>query len=954
MDLTKRLLLALKRIGLFAVFSLVLSGPAHAGEQSKVFNRAALNAEIQSQGRVRVIIGLSENQDNGASRVRPRRERMSPPEIRSLQERVLRRLGRMDKWRHRFQRIPFATMEVDAEQLDELLADSEVSSVQVDRPIRLALASTAPLIGADIAHENGFSGAGQAVAILDTGVDREHPFLARDGVSKVIAEACYSSNRSTNGYTVSTFCPNQTESQTGVGSGVNCPPGIRNCFHGTHVAGIAAGNGIGAAPGVAKDADILSIQVFSHFKDKASCTGSTCYCGSAGSQAECVAAFTSDIIAGLERVLELSDSISIASANLSLGQGRYYSAVDCDAVSIGQKTVIDALRDAGVATVIASGNNGYDNGFSHPGCISSAVSVGSMDDSRSVSSFTSSGSWLSFLAPGRSVYSSMPGGGFKSKNGTSMATPQVSGAIAVLKASQPQATIDEILSALMATSVPIYHVANDLTLPLIAIADDDGASVSALESLTDPANLPSELVMDDDYSGEDVSGSPDSFEDSEAYRGRARYLDSDGHNYQFQPVITRAGQYRAFAWWVADSSHSTEAVFRITDDQGARELVVDQTTAGNRWNELGMFDFSLGSTSRIEILGSSNAPVVADAIRLQRVQVMPDPEIFLTLVQPSQSSYTSGEAIEISWIDNADTDSLQIALYYDDDGLNTDGTLIVEGIALGPDGESDRFTWDTAPVPDGIYHVYGLVTHASGDVSSYAPAAIAIDRGRTDSDTDGVPDLWEWLRYGGLNSDGRGDNDSDGSPDFVEFESQTDPDIPDVRLPLQAGLNMIGIPVSLEPARDSLALAAELTPELDSIQRLDSATQTTQAVRVVGGDPQGVSFPIATNEGLLINLTVPREIVLTGTPATAAVDLNQGSNLVGFHTIPENMDAYGLLQQIGEAGTVASVRRYNTHSGRYESAFWAGTLPRGVNFPLRRGEGYLIDMHQSVNGFTLQ
>jgi subtilisin family serine protease len=51
------------------------------------------------------------------------------------------------------------------------------------------LADSVPLIGADVAWAAGYSGAGQAVAILDTGVDKTHPFLT----GKVIAEACFSS-----------------------------------------------------------------------------------------------------------------------------------------------------------------------------------------------------------------------------------------------------------------------------------------------------------------------------------------------------------------------------------------------------------------------------------------------------------------------------------------------------------------------------------------------------------------------------------------------------------------------------------------------------------------------------------------------------------------------------------------------------------------------------------------
>ena len=78
-------------------------------------------------------------------------------------------------------------------------------------------------------------GLGQAVAILDTGVDKNHPFLS----GKVVSEACYSSNDSF--YSATSVCPGGVTESTAVDSALNCDPAVAGCFHGTHVAGIAAG-----------------------------------------------------------------------------------------------------------------------------------------------------------------------------------------------------------------------------------------------------------------------------------------------------------------------------------------------------------------------------------------------------------------------------------------------------------------------------------------------------------------------------------------------------------------------------------------------------------------------------------------------------------------------------------------------------------------------------------------
>jgi subtilisin family serine protease len=86
--------------------------------------------------------------------------------------------------------------------------------------------------------------------------------------------------------------------------------------------------------------------------------------------------------------------------------------------------------------------------MSFPACLSSAVSVGSTTKTDVVSSFTNAGPGLALLAPGEPIRSSVPGGGFAYKSGTSMAAPHVAGAWAVLKQRKPEAGVDEVLGVL--------------------------------------------------------------------------------------------------------------------------------------------------------------------------------------------------------------------------------------------------------------------------------------------------------------------------------------------------------------------------------------------------------------------------------------------------------------------------------------------------------------------------
>ena len=328
-----------------------------------------------------------------------------------------------------FKHIPYMAMEVDTSALSSLVNNPNVTGIEEDIPVPPTLAQSGPLIGADTAWASGYTGIGWTVAILDTGVESGHAFLS----GKVVSEACYSTTYAP--HTATTLCPNGTGSQTGAGAAALSSCGGL-CDHGTHVSGIAAGSdpgGLGYS-GVAKAANIIAVQVFSKFSDVGICGGS----------APCVMSYTSDQILGLDRVYTLRSTYNIAAVNMSLGGGRYYDQASCDSANSAIKAAIDNLRSVGIATVIASGNSYYKDSISAPGCVSTAISVGSSCDYTgtycvggpdTVASYSNSASFLSLLAPGSLITSSVPGGGYSAWHGTSMAAPQVTGAWAVIKAS---------------------------------------------------------------------------------------------------------------------------------------------------------------------------------------------------------------------------------------------------------------------------------------------------------------------------------------------------------------------------------------------------------------------------------------------------------------------------------------------------------------------------------------
>lgn len=421
---------------------------------------APVRDEVERSGRARVIVGVRIPVFDAEGDLPPQAVAAQRASIRQAVDTVLDTADGGVEVGHRYESIPYFSAAIDARGLAALAAHPDVVSIEEDVAVPPTLAQSVPLIGAPTSWAAGADGTGWRVAVLDTGAQTNHPMFA----GKIVAEACFSSTFSSASDTSFSVCPGGVPSSSAPGSAINCDPSIGGCDHGTHVAGIAVGNQP-SLQGVAPGAGLIPIQVFSRFTITSAC-----------STRPCVLSYSSDQIAALQHVLALAGPNNvnrIAAVNMSLGGGRFFSHCDTGSSRPAVKAAIDNLRSIGVATVIASGNDGFSDSMGSPGCISSAVSVGSTTKSDAISSFSNTASFLSLVAPGSLITSAVVNSATGVKSGTSMATPHVAGAWAVLKQAAPTASVDQILAALRATgtgvSEPPPPNGNGLTFPRINV-----------------------------------------------------------------------------------------------------------------------------------------------------------------------------------------------------------------------------------------------------------------------------------------------------------------------------------------------------------------------------------------------------------------------------------------------------------------------------------------------------
>lgn len=421
----------------------VASTPIPRGVNTDKLDETVM-AAAQSEGQIRVIVQLRAP-SIGFGRV-PFNTRLNA----DMQNEVLASAGKFEI-RHKYSHLPAFAGYADFATLIQLQADPLVASIVIDEPSTMHTDVSVPAIQADVARLTyGLRGRGVTIAVLDSGIDTNHPDLSDD----IIAQHCETQGT----------CP---PSNTTTGISAEDANG-----HGTNVSGVITANGVVAPIGFAPDVKIVAVRVLSN-------TGS---------------GFVSDWVEGLNWVIANQATLNVDIINMSLGTNALYtSTATCDAAQPTVATAANTLVNThGVAIFASSGNQGSATSLSSPACNTGVVSVGATYDSNLgaepdsgtynslfggswpacadaatsatvITCFTNSNAELDLLAPGARITSAGMGGGTSTYRGTSQASPTVAAVAALMLEANPTLTPAQIQSTLYSTGVNVTDSKNGFT-----------------------------------------------------------------------------------------------------------------------------------------------------------------------------------------------------------------------------------------------------------------------------------------------------------------------------------------------------------------------------------------------------------------------------------------------------------------------------------------------------------
>lgn len=410
---------------------------------------AALERMLAREERVEVLVSMRD-----PSHASTQGRSVRAQQITQTRQRVLARAGQAIQVSHSFRHVPAFAATLSHEGLELLQRDPDVSGIELALTGQGALAQAVPASGADVVQRVfNVTGRGVRVAVLDTGVQSDHPDLR----GAVVAEHCFTSGA--------------------------CPPGRSNegtsakddNGHGTAVAGVIASRGMVAPRGFAPDAEIVAVKV----------------------QGADNRGTSNNWLAGLDWVYDNLSTLKVDVVVMSFATEALFDSNDCEKMLGPLSKAVENLVRAGVMVIGSSGNAGSDSELPAPACNAGVLAVGASYDSAvgpqppggdtyakqlgntfaacrdevtsatTMVCFTNSGPKLELLAPGAPIVSCALEGQAHETWGTSNAAAAVGGVVALVRECNPALSPAQLKDLLVRTATKSTATATRPSYPIV-------------------------------------------------------------------------------------------------------------------------------------------------------------------------------------------------------------------------------------------------------------------------------------------------------------------------------------------------------------------------------------------------------------------------------------------------------------------------------------------------------